>query len=113
MDVGDYFSCELLQDVGSSSEIFMGCKVEEVAESEFFTFTSPLTAGVFGAPQMILHYHDQFPPFSSVLHCSLGLSELHCLQACPLPDVVFPPLPLSALSSSPFHCALQDGFGQT
>ena len=35
------------------------------------------------------------------------------LQACPFPDVVFPPLPLSALSSFPFHCALQDGFGQT
>ena len=48
-----------------------------------------------------------FPP---VLHCPLGLGEL---QACPFPDVVFPPLPLSALSSSPFHCALQDGFGQT
>ena len=48
-----------------------------------------------------------FPP---VLHCPLGLGEL---QACPFPDVVFPPFPLSALSSSPFHCALQDGFGQT
>ena len=35
------------------------------------------------------------------------------LQACPFPDVVFPPLPLSALSSSPFRCALQDSFGQT
>ena len=34
-------------------------------------------------------------------------------QACPFPDVVFPPLPLPALSSSPFHCALQDVFGQT
>ena len=44
-----------------------------------------------------------------VLHCALGLAEL---QACPFPDVVFPPLPLSALSSSPFHCALQGGFGQ-
>ena len=48
--------------------------------------------------------------FSPVLHCPLGLAEL---QACPFPDVVFPPLPLSALSSSPFHYALQDGFGQT
>ena len=38
----------------------------------------------------------------------LGLGEL---QACPFPDVVFLPLPLSALSSSPFHCALGDGFG--
>ena len=53
---------------------------------------------------------------TSFLHFSLfftalwGLGEL---QACSFPDVVFPPVPLSALSSSPFHCALQDGFGQT
>ncbi|WP_419612661.1 hypothetical protein, partial [Thiolapillus sp.] len=67
---------------------------------------NPLTARVIGAPQMIL----QFSPFFSVLRCPLGLAEL---QACPFPDVVFPPFPLSALSSSPFHCALQDGFGQT
>ena len=44
------------------------------------------------------------------LHCPQGLGEL---QACPFPDVVSPPLPLSALSSSPFQCALQCGFGQT
>ena len=48
-----------------------------------------------------------FPLFSTA---SLGPGEL---QACPYPDVVFPPLPLSALSSSPFHRALQNGFGQT
>ena len=53
---------------------------------------------------------NQFSPFFPVLHCPLGLAEL---QACPFPDVVFPPLPLSALSSSPFHCDLQDGFGHT
>ena len=53
---------------------------------------------------------SQFPPFFPVLQCPLGLGEL---QACPFPDVVFQPLPLSALSSSPFHSALQDGFGQT
>ena len=46
----------------------------------------------------------------SVLHRPLGLSKL---LARPFPDVVFPPLFLSALSSSPFYCALQDGFGQT
>ena len=46
----------------------------------------------------------------SVLHCPLALCEL---QAWPFPDVVFPPLPLSAWSSPPFRCALQDGFGQT
>ena len=57
---------------------------------------NPLTARVVGAPQMILQ-----PVFSifTVLHCPLGLAEL---QACPFPDVVFPPLPLSALSTSPF-----------
>ena len=67
----------------------------------------PLTARVVGAPHMILH---QFPPFFPVLHCPLGLGEI---QACPFRDVVFPFLPLSALPPSPFHCALQDGFGQT
>ena len=51
-----------------------------------------------------------FLHFSPVPHCPLGLGDL---QACPFPDVVVPSLPLTALSSSPFHCALQDGFGQT
>ena len=71
------------------------------------TIINPLTARVVEAPQMILR-----PVFSSfpVFHCLLGLGEL---QSCPFPDVVFPFLPLSALSSSPFHCALQDGFGQS
>ena len=55
-------------------------------------------------------FATNFYPFFPVLHYPLGLAEL---QACLFPDVVFPPLLLSALSSSPFHCALQDGFGQT
>ena len=55
-------------------------------------------------------FHSQFSPSFPVLHCPMGLAEL---QACPFFNVVFPPLPLPALSSSPFHCALQDGFGQT
>ena len=55
-------------------------------------------------------FHSHFPPFFPVLHCPRGLGEL---QACPFPDVVFPPLLLSTLPSSPFRCALQDGFGQT
>ena len=70
-----------------------------------FILTYPLIARVTGAPQI-----SQFPPFLPVLHCPLGLGEF---QACPFPDVVFPPFPLSALSSSPFHRALQNGFGQT
>ena len=71
-----------------------------------FVIIYPLTARVVGAPQMISH-----PVFHifSVLHCPL---EPGVLRACPLPDVVFPSL-LCALSSSPFRCALQDGFGQT
>ena len=62
----------------------------------------PLTVRVVGAPRW---FCNQFSPFFPVLHCPLGLAEL---QACPFPDVVFPPLPLSALSSSPFHPALHD-----
>ena len=55
-------------------------------------------------------FATSFLHFFPVLHCPLELAEL---QACPFPNVVFAPLPLSALSSSFFHCALQDGFGQT
>ena len=69
---------------------------------------------IYPLPRGSLGHHrwcrNQFPPFSPVLHCPLGLGEL---QACPFPDVVFQPLSLSASSSSPFHRALQDGFGQT
>ena len=48
--------------------------------------------------------------FLSVLHCHLGLDQF---QACPFLGAGFPPLFQSALSSSPFDLALQDGFGQT
>ena len=43
-------------------------------------------------------FATSFLLFLPVLHCPVELAEL---QACPFPDVVFPPLPLSALSSSP------------
>ena len=39
---------------------------------------------------------------TSFLHFSLGE-----LQACPFPDVVLPPLPMSALSSSPFGLVIE------
>ena len=67
---------------------------------------NPLTARVIGETD---DFTTRFLHFFPVLHSPLGLGKL---QACPFPDVVFPPLRLSALSSSPFHCALQDGFGQ-
>ena len=66
--------------------------------------------GVIGAPQMASKR------VSSILlgfHCPLGLGELWACSMCSFPDVVFPTLFLSALSSSPFNCALQDGFGHT
>ena len=75
--------------------------------SYIIIIVNPLTAKVVGAAQMILQSVFSIFP---VLHCRLGLAEL---QACPFPDVVFPSLTLSALSSSPFHCALEAGFGQT
>ena len=53
-------------------------------------------------------FATSFLHFFPVLQSSLGPAEL---QACPFRDVVIPPL--SALPSSPFYYALQDGFGQT
>ena len=75
-----------------TSILFYGCETCFI-----IIIINPLTARVVGAPQILC---NQFSPFSPVLNCPLGLTEL---QACPFPDVVFPPLPLSALSSSPFH----------
>ena len=66
----------------------------------------PLATGVAGALQMTSRPVSSI--FFSVFNHPLGLGKL---RACPFPDVVFPPLFLFALSSSPFHCALQDGFG--
>ena len=72
--------------------------------------TSPIPS-LQGSLEHHRFIQNQFPIFFfSVLHCPPGLGKL---QACPFPDAVFPPLFLSALSSSPFHCALPDGFGQT
>ena len=47
------------------------------------------------------------PPFSPVLHCPLGLVDL---QACPFPDVVFKPLPLSCLAFFPLSLCLARWF---
>ena len=67
----------------------------------------PLTARVVGAPKMISQ------PVFCIFSCSPLPSRTCRTPGLSIPDVVFPPLPVSALSSSPFHCALQDGFGQT
>ena len=62
-------------------------ELNAIEGSIFHHLIYPLTSRVVGAPQMISQ------PVSSLLNCPLGLGEL---QACPFPDVVFPPLPLSA-----------------
>ena len=67
----------------------------------------PQSRGSLGHPRW---FRNRFPPVFPVLHCPLGLKSLTpCLCVA---DVVFPPLPLSVFSS-PFHYALQNGFGQT
>ena len=45
-------------------------------------------------------FTTSFLHFSPVLYCPLGLGE-H--QACPFPDVVFPPLLLSNAASDKIH----------
>ena len=65
---------------------------------------NPLTVRVVGAPQMILQ------PVFSIFPCSPLPSGTCRTPGLSIPWCCFP---LSALSSSPFHCALQDGFGQT
>ena len=89
--------------VWQSNTFLFGWRLHFDAEQwwyRFFTFTYPLTPRVVGHHRW---FHNQFPPFFSLLHCPLGLGEL---RACPFPDVVFTPLSLSALPSSPFRCAL-------
>ena len=66
------------------------------SQSDIIIIIYPLTTMVVWVPQMISQPVSSISP---VLHCPLGLGDL---PACPFPDVVFPPLPLSASSSSPF-----------
>ena len=83
--------------------VFLG---DEESPSHLHHHQSLNREGRWGTQMILKPVFSIFP----VLLCPLGLAKL---QACPFPDVVFPPLPLSALSSSPFRCALQDGSGQT
>ena len=72
-----------------------------------FAFIYSFTAWVVWTPQMTSK------AVSSIFlcsHCPLGLRQL---QACPFLVVIFSPLFLFALSSSPFQCFLRDGFGHT
>ena len=78
-----------------------------MAICERLVIVNPLTPSVIGALRWLYY---QFSPIFPVLRCPRWLAEL---SACPFSDIIFPPLPLSALSSTNFHCALQNGFSQT
>ena len=67
------------------------------------SFTCPLTTGVFQEPQLTSQ------PVSSIFLCYPLPSQTWWTPGLSFPDVVFLPLFLCALSSSPFQCALQDG----
>ena len=67
------------------------------------TLTYPLTTEVVGAPQKTSH----FSLFSTYLMDFANSRPVHSLM---LSSCLFF---LSACYSSPFHCALQYGFGQT
>ena len=66
----------------------------------------PLFVQVIRTLQMISQPVSSIFLFCAALWDLANSGPVHSL-------IIFPPLPLSALSSSPFHCALQDGFGQT
>ena len=68
---------------------------------------SPNREGRWGITDDFSASFLHFPLFSTALWDLENSRPVH------FPDVVFPPLPLPALSSSPFHSALKDGFGQT
>ena len=103
------FLCEAFSGriLDSSTNVAFPCFTVVESFIVIIIIIYPLTARVVGAPQMISQLVSSF---FSVLHCPLRLGEL---QACPFPDVVFPLHLPSALSCSPCHCALQNGFGQT
>ena len=105
--VGMHFECDFarfrIQTLTSSHPC-----MNDVAHSRICVCTSLLNMQLTCDPLLISSSHpdlnregrwvhdrrlrNQFPPFSPVLHCPLGLGEL---QACPFPDAVFPLLPLS------------------
>ena len=68
-----------------------------------FILTYPLIARVIGASKW---FHNQFPPFSSALQELVNSRPVHSLTSS---SHLF----FCLLSSASFHCALQDGFGQT
>ena len=96
--------------VGSHEPRFCKPPLYYMHHLAFIIIIYRLTTRVTWTPQMISQPISSFFFIFSVLRCPLGLGEL---QACPFPNVVFLPLPLSDLSFFPFHCALKDGFGQT
>ena len=80
--------------IGRNQLVTHGLRLDEMP---FIIIINPLTARVVGAPQMILQ------PDFSIFPCS-SLPSGTCRT--PFPDVVFPPLPLSALSPFTVPCKM-------
>ena len=112
------FLCEqcVYSVICKDRKIIFLCAWEQVIWLFHLHLQLSLTAGVAGAPQMTSQ------PVSSIFSCSPlrsgtwwtpGLSiPWCCLPTSSSVCLVFLPLPLSALSSCPFHSALQGCFGQ-
>ena len=77
-----------------------------IQKNLIFHLIYPLSTRVIGVPKMISQL------VSSIFLCSPLPSGTWQTSDLWFPDVVFPLLLLSALSPSPFQCALHDGFGQ-
>ena len=58
-------------------------------------------------------FHNQFPPFFYVFTALWDLANSRPVHSLILSSYLFFFLFLCTLSSSSFHCAVQDGFGQT
>ena len=74
---------------------------------QFSHLIYPLTARVVGAPQMISQ------PVSSIFPCSPLPSGTWRTPVLSIPWCCLPTASSVGLVFFPFHCALQDGFGQT
>jgi len=80
----------------------------------FFQMLLPIGSDLLTPGMGLLRHHwwllDDPPPSVSVLCNSLRVGEG---QACPILDIVFPSLPLSASLSPSWYSALQGGLGKS
>ena len=97
-----YWQNELIRrsSMYAAVQVFVTCwcidKLLSSVTPRFLTRSEKSTWGSLGHHRW---FHNQFPPFSLVLHCPLGLGKL---QACPFPGCCLP--------TSSSVCCLPPGF---